>query len=94
MGDGVVVLLCLWFEGVSIDVDVVLGFDINLMGVVVDIDLFVVISVEVDYDLLVVWDDVIFVLFDWGYFVFVVGIDVVVLLNFCELVDSDLKIVI
>lgn len=70
--DGVLFFNCLWMEGKNSKVDVVLGLDNNLLDVVSKIGLFVKSGVVVDVvNVFGGWNNDIFVLFDYGYFVFV-----------------------
>ena len=96
-GDGAALLSRLLLEGESTDADVVLGLDTNLTAAAAESGLFAESGLrEVAYDLPVLWDDPIFVPYDWGYFAFVYDKTktVSVPASFEELAASDLKIVI
>ncbi len=71
-GDGAELLSRLRLEGVSTEADIVLGLDTNLTAAAAETGLFTNHALgERDYDLPVVWDDPMFVPYDWGYFAFV-----------------------
>jgi thiamine transport system substrate-binding protein len=93
-GDGAALLARLKLEGARTEADVVLGLDTNLTQTAKDTALFAPHNVEADLDLPIIWADDTFVPFDWGYFAFVHGTDLVAPANFKELAASDLKIII
>ncbi len=71
-GDGAAVLSRLQLEGSRSDADVVLGLDTSISMKAVATGLFVEHGIAVPkLDLPIVWNDPIFVPFDWGYFAFV-----------------------
>lgn len=71
-GDGAELISRLRLEGEQTEADIVLGLDSNLMAAAAETGLFTNHALgEVDYDLPVVWDDPMFVPYDWGYFAFV-----------------------
>jgi len=94
MGDGAALLARLKLEGARTDADVVMGLDTSLIATAKETGLFAPAKVEAEYDLPIAWNDDIFVPYDWGYFAFVYNKGIEPPLNFRELGDSDLKIVI
>ncbi|MCP3971572.1 MAG: thiamine ABC transporter substrate binding subunit [Rhodobacteraceae bacterium] len=96
-GDGAALLARLRLEGVRTKADVVLGLDTNLTAAASETGLFALHGREDEgFDLPVIWDDPMFLPYDWGYFAFVH--DKTTLpeppASFAELAASDLKIVI
>ena len=95
-GDGAALLARLRLEGARTAADVVLGLDTNLTAAAADSALFQPVAVEAAFDLPVVWEDDLFVPYDWGYFAFVH--DTTRLADppgsFEELAASDLKVII
>jgi len=78
-----------WGPGPAVEArteaDVVLGLDTNLTQTAKDTALFAPHGVEADLDLPIIWADDTFVPFDWGYFAFVHGTDLVAPANFKDL---------
>ncbi|AMY71465.1 thiamine ABC transporter substrate binding subunit [Frigidibacter mobilis] len=71
-GDGAELLSRLRLEGAATEADIVLGLDTNLTAAAAETGLFADHALgEPDYDLPVIWDDPMFVPYDWGYFAFV-----------------------
>lgn len=71
-GDGAELLSRLRLEGEATEADIVLGLDANLTAAAAETGLFAEHAVtEQDYDLPVIWEDPMFVPYDWGYFAFV-----------------------
>ena len=71
-GDGAALLSRLRLEGARTDADVVLGLDTNLISAARETDLFAPHEVSPPgFDLPIVWEDDIFLPYDWGYFAFV-----------------------
>ncbi|MBC7137159.1 MAG: thiamine ABC transporter substrate binding subunit [Defluviimonas sp.] len=71
-GDGAELLSRLRLEGAATEADIVLGLDSNLTAAAAATGLFAPHALGMrDYDLPVVWDDPMFVPYDWGYFAFV-----------------------
>lgn len=71
-GDGAELLSRLRLEGETTEADLVLGLDANLTAAAAATGLFADHALgERDYDLPVIWDDPVFVPYDWGYFAFV-----------------------
>ena len=95
VGDGAALLARLKLEGKRAKADVVLGLDTNLIAQAAATGLFAPHDVEVQYDLPLQWVDKNFVPFDWGLFAFVHNADLdSPPVNFRELADSDIKIII
>ena len=94
MGDGAALLARLKLEGARSEADVVLGLDTSLIAAAKDTGLFAENAVKAEYDLPIVWEDDVFVPYDWGYFAFVHGADLSAPADFKALAESDLKIVI
>jgi len=96
-GDGAALLARLRLEGVRTDADVVLGLDTNLTAAAAATGLFGEHGLEdTPFDLPVLWEDPMFLPFDWGYFAFVYDktkLDTPPT-NFTDLAASDLKIII
>lgn len=96
-GDGAALLARIRLEGARTDADVVLGLDTNLTAVAAETGLFAAHGVSgVDFDLPVVWDDPVFLPYDWGYFAFVYDRESVSNppKSLTELAESDLNVVI
>jgi len=96
-GDGAALLARLRLEGARTKADVVLGLDTNLTAAATATGLFAEHGRTGDaFDLPVVWDDPVFLPYDWGYFAFVYDKTRVATppASFRELADSELKIVI
>ncbi|WP_126975378.1 thiamine ABC transporter substrate binding subunit [Frigidibacter oleivorans] len=96
-GDGAELLARLRLEGATTEADVVLGLDSNLTAAATATGLFADHGVtDVDFDMPVVWDDPMFLPYDWGYFAFVYDRTRVAEppADFPALAASDLKIVI
>ena len=93
-GDGAALLARLKLEGARTDADIVLGLDTSLIAAARDTGLFAPHAVEAEYDLPIAWADDTFVPYDWGYFAFVHGAELIAPTSFRALADSDLKIVI
>jgi len=75
-GDGASLLARIRLEGARTDADVVLGLDTNLTAVAANSGIFGTHDLDLsDLDLPVVWQDDMFVPFDWGYFAFVHNTD-------------------
>ena len=94
-GDGAALLARVRLEGARTEADVVLGLDTNLTAAAAKTGLFAPHGVAADLDLPVVWDDEVFLPYDWGYFAFVHNADMAdVPSSLMELSESDAKIVI
>ena len=93
-GDGAELLARVRLEGDRSDADVVLGLDTNLTQAARESGLFAPHSVSAEYDLPVVWNDDLFVPYDWGYFAFVHEAGADVPSNLRALGESDKSIVI
>lgn len=93
-GDGASLLARVRLEGARSDADVVLGLDTNLTAAATETGLFAPHAVQADFDLPIDWSDEIFVPYDWGYFAFVHEADVTAPVNFRELAESEMRIVI
>lgn len=96
-GDGAALLARIRLEGTHSDADVVLGLDTNQISAAKATGLFADHSVEnVTFDLPIVWDEPVFLPFDWGYIAFVYDNKTVSNppKNLLELGESDLNIVI
>jgi thiamine transport system substrate-binding protein len=95
-GDGAALLARVRLEGARSDADVVLGLDTNLTALAGETGLFAPHGITPEgLTLPVVWDDPLFLPYDWGYFAFVHGTDLAdVPSSFPELADSDIRIVI
>ena len=94
-GDGAALLARLQLEGARSKADIVLGLDTNLTARAAATGLFAPHRAGPDLDLPVIWDDPLFLPYDWGYFAFVYADSVAEPpKNFSELALSDLKIVI
>lgn len=96
-GDGAALLARIRLEGARSEADVVLGLDSNLIAAARDSGLFAPHGVaDVEFDLPVVWDDPVFLPYDWGYFAFVYDTKTVPNppKSLEELAASDLKIII
>ena len=96
-GDGAALLARVRLEGARIRADVVLGLDTNLIAAAAETGIFAPHNMDaVAFDLPVVWDDPMFVPYDWGYFAFVYDRDSVSNPpnSMAALAASDLKIVI
>ena len=95
-GDGAAVLARLKLEGVTSEIDVVVGLDTNLTAAATATNLFAPHGLTVPNTLPVPFADVNFLPFDWGYFAFVY--DKTKLpsppQSFQDLAASDLKIII
>ncbi|MBA3323801.1 MAG: thiamine ABC transporter substrate binding subunit [Rhodobacteraceae bacterium] len=96
-GDGAALLGRLRLEGARTDADIVLGLDTNLTAEATATGLFAPHGVEAPaLDLPVVWDDPVFLPYDWGYFAFVYDSERLADPpgSFEELIASDLSVVI
>jgi thiamine transport system substrate-binding protein len=93
-GDGAALLARLKLEGARSDADIVLGLDTNLIAAARDSGLFAEHTVDASFDLPILWEDPVFVPFDWGYFAFVHNADMIPPQDFIELGRSDTKIII
>jgi len=93
-GDGAALLARLKLEGARTKADVVLGLDTSLTADAKATGLFAPSGISADYTLPIVWNDDIFVPYDWGYFAFVKNADLAAPTDFRALGASDLKIVI
>ncbi|MEE9389106.1 MAG: thiamine ABC transporter substrate binding subunit [Paracoccaceae bacterium] len=96
-GDGAALLARIQLEGARSDVDVVLGLDTNLVAAATATELFQDHGInDVDFALPIVWDNPVFLPFDWGYFAFVYDKETVSNPpnSLRSLGESDLKIVI
>jgi len=70
-GDGAALLARLELEGATTEADVVLGLDTNLTARAAATGLFAPHGVTAEFDMPMVWDDPLFLPFDWGHFAFV-----------------------
>lgn len=71
-GDGAALLARLQLEGARTDADVVLGLDTSIAAQAIATGLFAPHEIALPaLDLPIVWNDPVFVPFDWGYFAFV-----------------------
>lgn len=71
-GDGAALLARVQLEGANSRADIVLGLDTNLTARAAATGLFAALNnAPVELDLPVVWDDPLFLPYDWGYFAFV-----------------------
>lgn len=70
-GDGAGLLARLRLEGARTRADVVVGLDTALTAAAADSALFQPVAIAADWGLPVVWEDDLFVPYDWGYFAFV-----------------------
>ncbi|MFQ3356116.1 MAG: thiamine transport system substrate-binding protein [Paracoccaceae bacterium] len=95
-GDGAALLARIQLEGVSSDVDVVLGLDTSLTEAARATGLFAALPDLPAPDLPISWQDVTFAPFDWGWFAFVYDNTKLnqAPQSFVELAASGLKIVI
>ncbi|MCG6901865.1 MAG: thiamine ABC transporter substrate binding subunit, partial [Rhodobacter sp.] len=96
-GDGAALLARLRLEGVRTEADVVLGLDTNLTAAAAATGLFARHGRDAaTFDLPVVWDDPMFLPYDWGYFAFVYDRTRLaeVPTSFSALGQSDLRIII
>lgn len=96
-GDGAALLARLRLEGARTEADVVLGLDTNLTAAAAATGLFALHGRDAtEFDLPVVWDDPMFLPYDWGYFAFVYDKTrtEVVPSSFPALAESELKIII
>lgn len=74
-GDGAALLARLRLEGAQTGADVVLGLDTALTAAAAETGLFAPHGVTAAFDLPVVWDDALFLPYDWGAFAFVYDAD-------------------
>lgn len=95
-GDGAALLARVELEGAATDADVVLGLDSNLTARAAASGLFAPHGVAFRGDLPVVWDDPLFLPFDWGWFAFVYDTTRLATppTSFEALADSGVKLVI
>ncbi len=96
-GDGAALLARLKLEGTRTEADVVLGLDTNLTAAASDTGLFGLHGQDdAGFDLPVVWEDPMFLPYDWGYFAFVYDKTKLAEApgDFAALAESDLKIII
>lgn len=96
-GDGAELLARIRLEGARSIADVVLGLDANLTAAALDTGLFAMHGQDTSVlTLPVLWDDPVFLPFDWGYFAFVYDTAIVPQppASFADLIASDLKIII
>lgn len=95
-GDGAALLARLQLEGPRTQADIVLGLDTNLTARALESGLFAPHGLEPSLDLPIVWDDPVFLPFDWSWFAFVH--DRARLpeppTSFQALIDSDLDVII
>ena len=96
-GDGAALLARVRLEGARTDADVLLGLDTNLTSAATETGIFAPHGLDLaTFDLPVIYQDDIFLPYDWGYFAFVYDKKIVSNppKSFEELASSDLKIVI
>lgn len=95
-GDGAALLARLQLEGARTEADIVLGLDTNLTARALETGLFAPHGIESALDLPVIWDDPVFLPFDWGWFAFVHdrARTPEPPTSFRALIDSDLRVII